>query len=103
MISSGYHKLGFRQPLSYLLERFDHELETFIGSPLAECQNPVDRVSTSGKIGELGPASKNAMGAQVDVVAAVLVVQDLAIAGHQHRDRIREQQHSRGDSPRKTI
>ena len=36
------------------------------------------------------------MGAQVDIVAAIFVVQDLAITGHQHGDGIREQEHARG-------
>jgi hypothetical protein len=48
----------------------------------------MDRVSTSGKIGELGTARENPVRAQMDVVTAILVVQDLAIARHQHRDGI---------------
>ena len=91
MVSSGNHKFRFGQLGSNLVERLDHQLQTFVGSPFAECKNAVDGSSTSREVGELGPARKNAMRAHVDIVPAVLVVQDLAIAGHEHGDGIREQ------------
>ena len=37
------------------------------------------------------------MRAQVHIVSPVFVVQDLAVAGHQHRNRIRQQKHPRRD------
>jgi len=43
------------------------------------------------------------MGPQMHVVSPVLVVQDLSITRHEHRDRIRQKQHSRGDSARVAI
>ncbi len=103
MVRSGNHQLGFGYLGSNQIECLDHEFETFIGSPFAESENAVDGSSTSREIGELGPACKNAMGAQVDVVPAVFVVQDLTIAGHKHGDGIREQQHSRSYRAREAI
>jgi hypothetical protein len=103
MISSSDYELGLGQSLRDLFERLDHQLETFVGSPFAERENTVDRISSPRKIGDLGPARKNPVRSQVDIIAAILVVQDLAIAGHQHRDGIREQQHSRGNGPGKAI
>jgi hypothetical protein len=57
------------------------------------------RGSTAGEIRKFRAAGEDAMGAQVDIVAAIFVVQDLAITGHQHRDGIREQEHARGHRP----
>ena len=103
MISAGNHKLGLGQSLCNLVEGLNHELETFVGSPFAERENAVDGISSSRKIRELGPPCENAVGAQVDIIAPILVVQDLPIAGHQHRDGIGEQQHSCGNGPCKAI
>ncbi len=103
MVSSGNHQLGFGHLGSNSIERLDHELETFIGSPFPESENTVDGISTTGEVGELRPASENTMCPQVNVVPAVFVVQYLAIAGHEDRNRIREQQHARGKSSRKAI
>ena len=61
------------------------------------------RSATPREIGELGPPRKDAVRAQVDIVPSVLVLQDLAIAGHQNGDRVGQQQHSRGDSARQAI
>ena len=38
------------------------------------------------------------MRSQVHIVAAIFVIQYLAVAGHQHRNRIGKQEHSRGES-----
>jgi len=43
------------------------------------------------------------MGPQVDVVAAILVIQNFSIARHQHRNGIRKQKHARGDRSREAI
>ena len=37
------------------------------------------------------------MRSQVNVVAAILVIQYLAVAGHQHRNRVGKQEHSSGE------
>jgi len=61
------------------------------------------RLAAPGEIGKLGAAGKNAMGAQMNVVAAIFVVQNFAVAGHQNRNRIREQQHTRGQRAGESI
>jgi hypothetical protein len=55
-------------------------------------------IAATREIGILGTARQNAMGAHMHVVPAVLVVEQLAISRHEDRDRIRQQQHSRGDA-----
>ncbi len=40
---------------------------------------------------------------QVDVVAPVLVIQNFSVARHQHRHRIRKQQHARGNRSSEAI
>jgi hypothetical protein len=103
MVSPGNHQLGVRQLLSDEIKSLDHQLQTFVSSPLAERQNAVLWSSAPGKIRGFRPARQYAMGAKVDVVPPIFVVEDLAIAGHQHRDRIGEQQHSRRHRARKAI
>jgi len=88
MISSGNHELRLRQASRNLVERLNHEFQTLVGSPLSESQDPMDRVSASCKIGEFGPARQNPVRSQVNIIAAVLVVQNLAIARHQDGHRI---------------
>jgi putative lipoic acid-binding regulatory protein len=39
----------------------------------------------------------------MDIVATVLVIQDLAVSGHENRDGIREQNHPRGNFTSSTI
>lgn len=85
------------------IEGLDHKLEPFVGPPFTERQNAVDRSTTPREVGKLGPAREDAVGPQVDVVPSVLIVQDLAIAGHEHRDRVRKQQHSRRERAREPI
>jgi hypothetical protein len=103
MVSSGNHELGFGHLLCNAVESFDHELETLIRSPFPEGENAVDGSTTSREVGELRPAREDAMRPQVNVVPAVFVVQDLAVAGHEDRDGIREQQHAGRKSAGKAI
>ena len=103
MISAGNHEFRLGQLRSNRIEGLDHKLEPFVGSPFAEGQNAVDRCTTSREVGEFRPSRQNAVGPQVDVVPSVLIVQDLAIAGHEHRDRVRKQQHSRRERAREPI
>jgi hypothetical protein len=103
MVASGNHQPGFGYLGSNPIEGLDHEFETFIGSPFPESENAVDGISASREVWELRPACENAMRPQVNIVPAVFVVQDLAIAGHEDRNGIREQQHARRESAGKAI
>lgn len=84
MISTGNDEFRLGQLLSDQIKGRNHELETFVGSPFAKGKNAVDGGTTPREIGEFGAAREYAMRAQVDVVAPVLVIQNLAIAGHEH-------------------
>jgi hypothetical protein len=43
-------------------------------------------ITPARKIGKLGPSRENAMRAQVNIIAPILVVKDFAVTGHEHRD-----------------
>jgi len=103
MVSAGNHEFRLWRFRSDQIKSLNHELETFVRSPFAESQNAVDGSSTPRKIGEFGAAREYAMGAQVDVVSPILVVQDLPITGHEHGDGIRKQQHARSHCTRQAI
>ncbi len=103
VVTTGNHEFGVGQPLTDRTKGFDHKFEALICAPLAESKNVVGGGATAGKIGEFRPARQNAMRAQVDVIASIFVIQNLAIAGHEHGDGIGEQQHARRHCTRETI
>jgi hypothetical protein len=103
MVSSSNYEPRLGDSRGDEVESFDHQLEAFIGAPLSERQNTLDGRSASREVGELGPAGKNPMRAQVNVVSSVLIVEDFAVSGHEHRDGIREEQHSRRHCACKSI
>lgn len=103
MVSSCDYKLRLGDPRSDEIEGLDHQFEAFISAPLSKRENTLDGNSAPREVGEFRPAGKNPMRAQMDVVSSVLIVQDLAISRHEHRDGIREQQHSRSHCARQTI
>lgn len=55
------------------------------------------RISAARKIRQLRPLRENAVRPQMHIVSSIFVVQYLAIARNEHRDRIRQQESSRGD------
>jgi hypothetical protein len=99
MIAPGDHQLRVRQGVGNNFERFSHELKPFVGSPFPECEDAMLRIAAPGKIRVFGPARQNPMGPDVNIVVTVLVMKDLPISGHEHGDRIREQEHSGGNRP----
>jgi hypothetical protein len=84
MVPSADDQPGVWQGGGHNLVGLDHELEPFVGSPFAECQDAVLRVAAPGKIRIFGSARQNAMGSDMNVVATVLFVEDGAIAWHQY-------------------
>ena len=98
MVSAGNDESGIGQPRRDQIKCLDHEFETFVSSPFTERQDAVYRGSSPREVGEFRTPRKNAMRPQMYVVSPVLIIQDLSIAGHEHRYRIRQKQHSRGDS-----
>lgn len=87
MISTGDHQFGVGQLLRDRFEGLDHEFKAFVGSPFTKGKDAVGSASP-GEIREFRAARKNAMRAQVDVIASVLVIQNLAVAGHEHGNGI---------------
>gem|GEM_PF-1358865 len=96
MVSAANHQLGIGQRFRHILECFNHQLQPLISSPLAEGQNAMFRIAAAGKIRIFGFSGKNAVGSQMNIVAAILLVQYLAVSGHQHRDGVRHEKHLRG-------
>ena len=86
MVAASNYQLGVRNFCRNVFERLHHQLEALVSSPLAERENAVLRITAAREVRELRAVGEDAVRAQMNVVAAVLVVQDLAIAGHQHRD-----------------
>ena len=50
VIASADNEFCVRQSLAYDLESLDHQLKTFVCSPLAECQDAMLGISAPGKI-----------------------------------------------------
>jgi hypothetical protein len=84
MIPSGNDQFRFRQLRREQSKRFNHEFEAFVSAPLAECQNAMRRSATTGEVWKLGAPGKQAVCAKVNVVTSVLIIQDLAISGHEN-------------------
>jgi len=84
MISSSDYEFGLRHFFSQEIESLYHQLEAFISSPLSESQDAVNRISPSREIGEFRPSRQNSVRPQMNVVASVLIVQNLPVAWHKH-------------------
>lgn len=89
MVAAGDDQFRFRHLGGDQIERLNHQFKTLVSSPFSESENSVQRISASREIGKLGAAGKNAVGAKMNIIASVLVIQYFAISGHQHGNRIR--------------
>jgi hypothetical protein len=103
MITARHHQPRVGHGRRDAFESFDHQLQPLVSSPFAECQNAVLRISPPRKPRILRPAGKNSVGAQVNVLVPVFIQENFAVARHQHGNRMREQQHARGNRTRPTI
>ncbi len=97
MISARDNKSCLRHPLSHQVERLNHQFEPLVRAPFSECENAMNRIATSREIREFRSSRQNPMRPQMDVVASILVIQNLSIAWHQYRNRVGKQKHARGD------
>jgi hypothetical protein len=84
MIASRDHQFCIRQFRADRLKSFNHQFQAFVGSPLSEGKNAVFGIPPARKVGKLRPSRENAMRAQVNVIAAIFVVKNLAVSGHEH-------------------
>jgi len=57
MIAATDHQLRVGKRCLDNLERLDHQLEPFVGPPLAESQDAVFRIAAPGKVGIFRPTS----------------------------------------------
>lgn len=83
MISASNHEPCLRHLLGDMIEGLSHELEPLVGSPFPECENSMYRSTAHRKIREFRTPGENSVGAQMDVIVAIFVVQNLAISRHQ--------------------
>jgi len=86
MIAASDDELEIRHSWLERVKCFDHEFEPFVSTPFPKGQNAVRRSSATREIRELGPTGQQSVSAEMNIVAAVLIVQDLAISGHQDRN-----------------
>jgi hypothetical protein len=103
MISARDDQCCFGHLLSHQIEGLNHQFEALVGAPFPECKNAVNRITASREIREFRPSGQNAMRPQMHIVAAILVIQNLSIAWHQHRNRVGKQKHACGDRSREAI
>ncbi len=103
MVASTDDESRLRNASGYGLECFDHEFQPFVGAPFPECENAQLRISAPGKVRIFRHRGENSVRTEMHIVAAVFLAQNLAIAGHQDRNRVREQQNPGGQPSAKTV
>lgn len=97
MIASGDDQLHIGKLFRHQLEGFDHQLQPFVSSPLAEGEDAAPRIAAPGKVGIFGTEGENAMRAHMHIVAAILVAEKCTVPRHEHRNGIGKQKHPGGD------
>jgi|GEM_PF-5025502 len=95
MIGPCDYQFDVRHLPGYHFERLHHGLEPFVGSPFAECQNPMTWIPALLECGILRPAAKNSMLPYIYRTPPVFIADQTAVGGQKNRDRIREQQQLR--------
>jgi hypothetical protein len=93
MISPRNYEFGLRQLPSKQVESLNHEFQTLVRAPFSKGQNVVGRSSTTRKVRKFGATSQQSVGAKMNIVAAVLIIQDLAISRHENRHGVRKKKH----------
>jgi hypothetical protein len=103
MVASANDQLRIGHGLRKQVEGLNHQLEPLVGSPFAESENAMLRIAAPGKIGILRLPDQDAVRAQVNIIATVSFMEDLAIAWHEHGNGIRQQQHFGGNGASQTV
>ena len=103
MVPACDHQFRIREGLRHVLKCLNHQLQPLVGSPFAEGQDAMFRISSSGKIGEFGFAGQNAVRAEMHIIAAIFFVQNLAIPRHKYGYGIGQKKHSSGQSARQPV
>jgi hypothetical protein len=89
MIAACHDELCVRHPVREQIEGFHHQFEAFISPPFAKSEDVLGWIAAPGKIRKLGPARQNSVRAQMHIIAAIFVIQNLAISRHEHGYRVR--------------
>ena len=96
MVPSCDNQLHVGQFLRDFSKRLNHEFQALVRSPLAERKNPMVGVTATGKFWKLRPSGENSVRPEINILSPIFFVQNLSIAWHQNRNRIRQQKHSGG-------
>lgn len=102
MVAPSDHQLHARVSHDDPIKGLDHRLQSLVRAPFAESQNS-RRIPAPRKIGEFRFLLENPVHPEVNVVAPVALLQDVAVGRHQHGNRIRQQQHAGGDRSRRAV
>ena len=97
VVSAGDDQFGVGQDVGHSLECVDHQFETLVRSPLAKCQNAMLWIAAPGEIRVFRSTGQNTVRPNVNIFATIFFGQNSAIARHEHRHRIRQEQHSGGN------
>jgi len=84
MIPTGNHKRCFRYFFGETIKGIDHEFEALVGSPLSECENSMYRGTAHREIRKFRTPGENSVRAQMNVIATIFVVENLAVSRHQN-------------------
>jgi hypothetical protein len=84
VISSRDDEPGLGESLGENVESLNHELQALVGSPFTEGKDAMFGIAAAGKIRVFGTRGENAVGAEMNVVASIFFVKDLAVSGHEH-------------------
>ena len=98
MVAAGDDQLGVRKHVGHGLKCIQHEFKAFIGSPLSKGQNTVLGIAAPREIRIFGPARENAVRPDVNILVTIFFGEDPAVAWHEYRYRIGQQQHSGSNS-----
>lgn len=84
MVAASDDHPSLRKFLFHDRECVKHQFQSLVSSPLSEGQDAMLGISAAGKIRKLGPASQNAVRTDMYIVAAIFLIQDPAVTGHQY-------------------
>ncbi len=98
MVAAGDDQPGVRKHVGHGLKCIQHEFKAFIGSPLSERQNAVLGIAAPREIRIFRPPSENAVRPDVNILMTILFGEDPAVAWHEYRHRIGQEQHSGSNS-----
>jgi hypothetical protein len=103
VVAAANNQSGVWQFLRHNLESLDHKFKPLVRSPFSEGQDAMLRITAAREIRVFRSGRQDAVRTQVNITATVFFVQDLAISGHQHGHRIRQEKHPGGKGTSQTI